>query len=202
MRLPVNLASQWYQWEVRAEETNLTNPFVFRVVNAQGTDEEQRIDGFWSTSWYIKRNSVTSESEASSSLSLSTSSVTLDPVSSSPTTSSTSPSSTTSATDTQTTVDTHGAKDTEDRGIGKNTIIGLTVGLVVAGILIIVGVVFCLRKRRKDKAASTPAPAPAVSYVDNAPAQKQSGYHAAHEVFAPPSELQGAPPLCELPGHR
>ena len=95
-----------------------------------------------------------------------------------------------------------GVKDTEDKGIGENTITGLTVGLVVAGILIIVGAVFCLRERRKDKAASTPAPVPALSYLDNAPIQKQPDYRAAHEVFAPPSELQGAPPLYELPGHR
>ncbi|KAF2623565.1 hypothetical protein BU25DRAFT_461944 [Macroventuria anomochaeta] len=57
VQLVTNLATEWYQWEVHAEETNLTNPFVFRIVNAQGTTEEQNGEGFWSTSCRIFNHS-------------------------------------------------------------------------------------------------------------------------------------------------
>ncbi|KAK8038540.1 hypothetical protein PG993_006951 [Apiospora rasikravindrae] len=46
VQLSTNLAARWFQWEVRVQETNLTEPYVFRIVNAFGTPEEQLQHGF------------------------------------------------------------------------------------------------------------------------------------------------------------
>ncbi|RYO98212.1 hypothetical protein DL766_008794 [Monosporascus sp. MC13-8B] len=48
--------TEWYMWEVKTEEANVTEPFVFRIVNAHGTDDEQLNGGFWSTSFFIRRD--------------------------------------------------------------------------------------------------------------------------------------------------
>ncbi|RYP45201.1 hypothetical protein DL768_008433 [Monosporascus sp. mg162] len=49
-------ATEWYMWEVKTEEANVAEPFVFRIVNAHGTDDEQLNGDFWSTSFFIRRN--------------------------------------------------------------------------------------------------------------------------------------------------
>lgn len=51
-RCPVNYAQSWYNWQVDGHN-NLTKPFLFRVVNALGTEEEQLYGGFDSEQFYI-----------------------------------------------------------------------------------------------------------------------------------------------------
>ena len=198
--LSANLATRWYQWEVRAEETNLTNPFVFNVVNAQGTDEELTSQGFRSTSWFLKRDGSSSES-ASVSSSVTSSTVTQSSTTSaSRTASSESPLSTTRDTEAEVTATANQASETDDSGIGNGAIIGLTVGLVVAGAIIIVGVLYYLRKRQRrneDLSAALPAP----SYYDNkAHGQTQPAYQHVSEAFTQPPELDALSPVHELPG--
>ncbi|KAK7976953.1 hypothetical protein PG988_004443 [Apiospora saccharicola] len=55
-QLTTNLAARWFQWQVRVQETNLTEPYVFRILNAFGTSEEQTDSGFWSSSFYVMRD--------------------------------------------------------------------------------------------------------------------------------------------------
>ncbi|KAF2682382.1 hypothetical protein K458DRAFT_390873 [Lentithecium fluviatile CBS 122367] len=201
VQLVTNLAIEWYQWEVRTEEANLTNPFVFRVVNAQGTSEEQSSDGFWSTSWYLARDGSSSESVTLSSSAASPTTTPSSTASSSQATSSESPSSTTQGTKTEATATLSTATETHDSGVGKGAIVGLTVGLVVTGVIIIAGLLYYLRKRRRSKGALSSAPLPAASgYDDKAHIQMQPGYHPVHEAFVQPPELQGVLPCHELPG--
>ncbi|KAK8026303.1 hypothetical protein PG990_004126 [Apiospora arundinis] len=56
MQLSTNLAEKWFQWDVKVLETNLTEPYVFRIVNAKGTSQEQSNGGFWSSSFSIVRD--------------------------------------------------------------------------------------------------------------------------------------------------
>ncbi|KAK6845772.1 hypothetical protein PG995_015882 [Apiospora arundinis] len=60
MQLSTNLAEKWFQWDVKVLETNLTEPYVFRIVNAKGTSQEQSNGGFWSSSFSIVRDTVSS----------------------------------------------------------------------------------------------------------------------------------------------
>ncbi|CAO2648862.1 Nn.00g098110.m01.CDS01 [Neocucurbitaria sp. VM-36] len=201
VQLVANFATEWYQWEVRAEETNLTNPFVFRIVNAQGTTEEQNTEGFWSTSWYLTREDNASESSAASPTTATSSTASSSSATSS-SSSSKNPISTTQGTKTEATVAPSTEADTHDKGVGKGTIIGLTVGLVVMGATIIAGLLYYLRKRQRSKDALSSAPLPAASYYDNIHVQKQPGHHTVHEVFAQPSELQSVSPCYELPSQK
>ncbi|KAI0164759.1 hypothetical protein GGR57DRAFT_497635 [Xylariaceae sp. FL1272] len=66
-QIATNLATSWYQWEVFAEEKNLTEPYVFHMVNARGTAGEQYDGGFWSTSFFILRDDDDSTSSSTSS---------------------------------------------------------------------------------------------------------------------------------------
>ena len=207
MRPVANLATNWYQWEVRAEETNLTNPFVFRVVNAHGTTEEQNGQGFWSTSWYLSRDDsaskpVTSSSSVAPSSSTTTTMATPSAAPSLSATSSEIPLSTTQVTKTEATAAPTLVAETHDNRVGKTTVIGLTVGLVLAGAMIIGGLWCLLRRRRRAKAASFPVSLPAGSYQSKAYVQKHPEYYSVHEAYAQPSELQGAAPCYELPDKR
>ncbi|KAF2278189.1 uncharacterized protein EI97DRAFT_499695 [Westerdykella ornata] len=188
VQLVTNLATNWYQWEVRAQETNLTNPFVFRVVNAKGTAEERTNGGFWSTSWYLTRGGDTSQS------------VTL---SSSTVSSTTAPSSTASLSGT-TTAPTTGSSQTSgthDNGFPKGAIIGLTIGLVLAAAIIVAGILYYLKQRRKRKdALSSVQVSDAAGYGDKTYSQMRYAHHPVHETFTQPSELHGEPPRHELPG--
>lgn len=197
-----NSASEWYQWEVGAEESNLTNPFVFRIVNAQGTTEEQNNEGFWSTSWYLTRDDTASESVKSLSSAVSSTSTTSLTASPSSATSSRGPLSTSQETKTEATAAPTTAAETHNTGVSKDTIIGLTVGLVVAGATIIAGLVCYLRKRKGSKDALSSVPLSAALYYDKPHVQKESEYHTMHEAFAQPPELQSAPPCYELPSQK
>ncbi|KAF1847159.1 uncharacterized protein K460DRAFT_352334 [Cucurbitaria berberidis CBS 394.84] len=202
VQLGTNLAADWYQWEVRAEESNLTNPFVFRIVNAQGTTEEQNSEGFWSTSWYLTRDHSASKSVTLSSSAASSTTATSSTASSSSARSSSSPSSITQGTNPEATAAPSTAAETHNRGVSKGTIVGPIIGLVIAGATIIAGVLFYLSKRQRSKHALSSAPLPAASYYDEAHMQKQPGHDTVHEVFTQPSELQSVSPCYELPSQK
>jgi LPXTG-motif cell wall-anchored protein len=78
----------------------------------------------------------------------------------------------------------------------------MTVGLVVAGAVIVVGVVLWLRKRRRNKAVLPMAPEPAFQYPDKAYAQAQPVSYPVGDPHAHFSELQTVPPCYELPEKR
>ncbi|KAH8704402.1 hypothetical protein GQ44DRAFT_778091 [Phaeosphaeriaceae sp. PMI808] len=180
----------------RTKETNLTNPFVFRVVNSQGTTEEQSNGGFWSTSWYLARDENLSESVISLSSAASSSSSTATTTTTTTTTSSTASSSR----ETSSQISISKTQGIPDGGFGKGTIIGLTVGLVVAGTTIIAALFYYLKKRNRSKEVPYSAPSLDVPYHDMAQAHTQPEYRPVHENFAQPSELQGGSPCQELPG--
>ncbi|KAJ8113980.1 hypothetical protein OPT61_g4026 [Boeremia exigua] len=212
VQLVTNWATEWYQWEVHAEETNLTNPFVFRIVNAQGTAEEQNGGGFWSTSWFLSRDDKASTSQLPLSSVVSSITVASSTTSSSPATSSSSVTSSLSATSSQVPISTaqetspeatvvpSAETQTHHKGLGQGIIIGLAVGLVAALVTIIAGVWYCLRKHKQKKNTSVLGSASTVIYYDKTHSPKEMGYGTTHEVFAQPPELNSAPPCYELPG--
>lgn len=202
MKPIANLATEWYQWEVRAAETNLTSPFVFRVVNAQGTTKEQTNEGFWSTSWFLSRDDKSNESVTLSPSTTSSLSTTSSTVPTSLPTSSPSPSSTTKEIKPEDTAASATVAETHENGLNRGTIIGLTVGLVVAGATIIVGLLYYLKKRQKKKDVLSSANVSAASYYDKSSVQMQPEYRAAHEAFTQPPELPSVPPCYELPGQK
>jgi len=197
-----NLATEWYQWDVRAEERNLTNPFVFRIVNAQGTTEEQNTEGFWSTSWYLSRDGELGDSAIPLSSAVSSTTGISSTTSLSSSISSWSPYSTVQETKTEATAAVTAAAEVHDKGIDKGTVTGLTVGLVVLSAIAIAGLLYCFRKRKERKDASSFTPTSAGSCHDKTRVQKHAEYHTMHEVFAQPSELQGISPCYELPSQK
>lgn len=150
--LLANLATEWYQWDVHTEETNLTNPFVFRIVNARGTAKEQYAGGFWSTSWYLTGDVNASESETSLSSSASSSTALPSTTSLSPTTSVEDSSSTMQGImGIEATAISNTASGTPGGGAHKSYIIGLTAGLVIAGAITIAGLLYCLKNGERTR---------------------------------------------------
>lgn len=201
---PANLATNWYQWDVHAEEANLTNPFVFRIVNAQGDLRERNTGGFYSTSWYIVQDNDASQSATSSS-SAPTATGTSIEIALPPTTGSESVPSTAQGTLTEPTAPSSLTTGANTSGVGKVAIIGLTVGIVVVGAISIAVMWYLLRRRRRRKnrsGALSPVPLPDVPRHEQVAVQKQPQYQSVQEVYTQPSELQGLHSCYELPDKR
>ncbi|ORY11046.1 hypothetical protein BCR34DRAFT_565880 [Clohesyomyces aquaticus] len=163
-----NLAVNWYQWEVSTTEGSLTNPFVFRDVNAVGSDEEAKGGGFWSTSYFIMRNQICSSSRPSVSPSsappkfvstVSSVSSTVSLTSTKPFTESTESAILSSLTLTsslpspsQNTLD---APTSQIRGgVSKGAVTGLAVALSLSAIIILAGIIFYIRRHKRKTLAS------------------------------------------------
>ncbi|KAI0600569.1 hypothetical protein F4775DRAFT_39642 [Biscogniauxia sp. FL1348] len=199
--LKANLATDWYQWEVKTDETNLTEPFVFRIVNARGTAEEAALGGFWSTSFFILRDATESAttSPVSSSTSIS--------LSSSPPPSSSSSSSsygllstitiTPSITPSSTTLPTETTQPApvQTSGLSPGTIAGISVAGVVGVVGILAAACIWHRKEKSKKARQQPRalepPPPVTTYETYKPWP--------HELHTAPPELPSAQVYYELP---
>ncbi|KAI1170239.1 hypothetical protein F4777DRAFT_592105 [Nemania sp. FL0916] len=151
IQITTNLAQQWYQWQVYAEESDLTLPYVFRVVNTFGTTEDQTQGGFWSASFYISRTgpSASASSSKTSSSSTSTTSSTQSTSSSSTTTSSFS-SSTSSIIQVPTPVTSTPppSSSNNNASLGAGAIAGIAIGAAI-GVIALVVAGFCLGKRKR-----------------------------------------------------
>lgn len=183
--MQANLATSWYQRQVFAEETNLTEPYVFHMVNARGTTFEQTQQGFWSTSFYILRDEAVSSSSSSSSTSTFSSTLTSSPAvelgsTTIPFTSATAtvePTSTSATPTNPAPVSTQ----TSHGGLSTGAIAGIAVaGVVVAVLLGLAG--FCYG-RRKARRAQPAVLEPTIETAEPAPA-----YWKHH---APPQEMYG-----------
>ncbi|OGM47131.1 hypothetical protein ABOM_003888 [Aspergillus bombycis] len=54
--LSLNTASTWHEWRVGYPTRDDSKPFVFRLVNAQGSSEDQAVGGIWSARFWIGWN--------------------------------------------------------------------------------------------------------------------------------------------------
>lgn len=135
--LEVNTASTWYDWTVNyPDATNHSIPFVFRIVNAQGSREAQQGGGFLSGQFYINFGS---DPRAS---------ITMSPTS---TLASTTGSSSMSWTilPSNTSEGEHSQKE-DDKSPNKNLALGLGIGLGVPFCLTAGAVFFLIRQRAKQ----------------------------------------------------
>ncbi|KAI3317843.1 hypothetical protein HD806DRAFT_358758 [Xylariaceae sp. AK1471] len=140
LQISTNLGIKWFQWQVHAEETNLTLPYVFRIVNARGTDYEQTQEGFWSTSFYITRDSSSASTTSMMSSTLSTSS----------SSSSVAPSFTsltTTSTQTPTASNNPPVNSSSNEGLSSGAIAGIAVGASLGAIALAV-VAFWFGRRK------------------------------------------------------
>ncbi|KAB8261491.1 hypothetical protein BDV32DRAFT_158224 [Aspergillus pseudonomiae] len=60
--LSLNTASTWHEWRVGYPTRDDSKPFVFRLVNAQGSSEDQAVGGIWSARFWIGWNQEASSS--------------------------------------------------------------------------------------------------------------------------------------------
>ncbi|KAK6067255.1 hypothetical protein SCUP515_10227 [Seiridium cupressi] len=201
--MTANLATNWYQWQVLAEETNLTEPYVFHMVNARGTTYEQTQQGFWSTSFYILRDETVSSGSSSSSTS--TSSSTLSSSSTADLASGTIFSTTATATIDSTSTSAAStdlapaATQVNHDGLSTGGISGIAAaGVVVAILLGFAGLCYGRQKVHRVQPAVVE---PTIQMVEPAPAY--------WEYQAPPQEINGHPvtaqeqkPVYELPPGR
>ncbi|KAF7540155.1 hypothetical protein G7054_g1618 [Neopestalotiopsis clavispora] len=201
-----NLATSWYQWEVFAEETNLTEPYVFHMVNARGTNYEQTQQGFWSTSFYILRDETSSSSTSSSSTSTSSSTLLSSSSTGLPTTTSLSTSTTATIDSTSTsaasTDPAAAATQVSHAGLSTGAIAGIAVAGVIVAILLGVGG-FCYG-RRKVRGAKPTVPEPTTQTAEPAPAywsyhapqeyHHSQEYNPSREYHPPPQEMYGHHP--------
>ncbi|KAJ8110741.1 hypothetical protein OPT61_g6492 [Boeremia exigua] len=209
VQLVTNLAANWYQWDVRSEAKDLSEPFVFRIVNARGTPKGRSIGGFYSTSWYLTRDDDASQSATSSPSTKFSHHLT---VSSKATTTSASPPPTTTSIEirllsstshdlpAEATVASTSEAATHVSAVDRTTIIGLIVGIVMAGAIIILGVWYPLKTRRMRKAmVSSPVLPPSVSCHGLKSLREQINPYYAPEVQVRSLELQNVAPCYELP---
>ncbi|RYP90032.1 hypothetical protein DL770_003877 [Monosporascus sp. CRB-9-2] len=190
--------TEWYFWEVRTEEANVTEPFVFRIVNAHGTNDEQLNGGFWSTSFFIRRDTpadtVTSASTSISSTSNSaTPTHTASSVDFSSSLTASSPTSTTSSTSSSLPPGAEEFVQGADSSLSPGAIAAVVVGAVLgAAIVAAVGFWYGRRKIRNVRPPAGPAE---LTAPPSLPPQWKSP-----EPPAPPVELYTRPP--ELHGDR
>jgi hypothetical protein len=189
-------------------------------VKAQGTDNEVKGGGFWSTSYYISRaEEDASASQSSSSLTSTSSAVTTPTPDPSPTSASmSSPTPTSVLTRTpivsslkQTPSPTQEAADQATRSpppsasssVSKGAIVGLAVGLSLALIVIAAGalLLFCRRKRNiANRSGVHQTELPATTDLHGHKVSKGTEYtNVQHEVYVQPSEMQGSRTFFELP---
>ncbi|KAL2002729.1 hypothetical protein VTN02DRAFT_6112 [Thermoascus thermophilus] len=167
----INTAATWYEWQIAVSPQfmNRSMPFVFRVVNAQGTNEEQMDGGFLSAGFFIPWNQASvGLSTSSSSSSSSSSTITQTTLSSAqaptpkPTTadsSSTSPAAAaTAAAATSTAAE---GTRTSHNSLGLGLGVGLGVPLVIA-----LAAVFYFLRGSRGKAAAAAATAGSTAFVE------------------------------------
>ncbi|KAK7981276.1 hypothetical protein PG989_013733 [Apiospora arundinis] len=178
MQLSTNLAEKWFQWDVKVLETNLTEPYVFRIVNAKGTSQEQSTGGFWSSSFSIARDTVSSA--APSATPSATSSGTIPPTTSNASLSEATPSETPAV--------------EPSSSLGSGAIAGIAVG-AVAGVALLVFLAFWFGKRRRSKSEQQQyVAAPSYTAYEDDTHKRRDGSadgQMARVVHAQPTELQG-----------
>ncbi|KAI1504926.1 hypothetical protein F5X99DRAFT_405563 [Biscogniauxia marginata] len=134
-QIATNLATGWYQWEVKTADTDLTDPFVFRIVNAFDTEEEMLGGGFWSTSFFILRDASSSTTTSSVSYSTSSSSEPLATLTTNPSV---------------TFLPTEATQPPpfKDVGLSPGTMAGISVASVVAAVVVLAAAYIWHRKRK------------------------------------------------------
>ncbi|RYP16927.1 hypothetical protein DL765_004851 [Monosporascus sp. GIB2] len=190
--------TEWYMWEVKTEEANVTEPFVFRIVNAHGTDDEQLNGGFWSTSFFIRRDTpaetVTSTSTSiSSAFNSATPTRTASSVDFSSSVTTSSLSSITSSTSSPLPPGALESIQEAGNSLSPGTIAAIAIGAVL-GAAIVAAVGFWYG-RRKIRNVPPPAGPAELTAPPPLPPQWKSP-----EPLAPPAELYARPP--ELYGDR
>lgn len=204
--IAANQALPWYQWRVSAEESNLTEPFVFRVVNGQGSNEEVALGGFWSASFYIWRADAVKSGVSSTSSTAATSLFTSSMFSTmaSPTLASREQAPTNSTTTVEPLGTESGASQTPmyapPESISRQAVTGLAVGLSVTFFVIIAALVYLYFRRRHYKLQGPEAAGPnehaaPVMEEMSKDGRLRLGFH---EVYVSPTELEGSKILFEL----
>lgn len=144
-----NLAMEWLLWEVGTEETNLTDPFVFRIVDAGGTEDEQLDGGFWSSSFFIIRD-ATSDTTVSPTPTVSA----ITPIQSSPSSTSPPPTrSSTESTPSSTNLSSPSSATTQaiesgGSGLSSGAIAGISIGIAIA-VVALAAIGFWYGRRRR-----------------------------------------------------
>jgi hypothetical protein len=181
---------------VSANEDNLTEPYVFRGVDAGGTNNEVKIGGFWSASYYITRFGAGTSKVASSFASSSTSSslVSLTPSRTRDVIATTQSQVLASEEASHAPVQSPVAPGTG--GLEKKTVVGVAVGVIVAVLLVFGGLAYAWYRWQWPKVVKKTAVV--------APAQqehiKDNGLTlVAHEVYVSPAEMEGSKTVFELP---
>ncbi|KAK8108327.1 uncharacterized protein PG998_010340 [Apiospora kogelbergensis] len=175
MQLSTNLAEKWFQWDIKVQETNLTEPYVFRIVNARGTAQEKSGGGFWSSSFFIVRDAVPSSTPSATNTPSSTPSpppvISANEIPLSESTPSASPEVEASS------------------SLAPGAIAGIVVG-ALAGAALLGFFAFWFGRRKRSK--SEPVAAPTDTAYQDA-TRKQGGYTNAQmaEMHARPMELHG-----------
>ncbi|KAL2222919.1 hypothetical protein M432DRAFT_27627 [Thermoascus aurantiacus ATCC 26904] len=171
----INTAATWYEWQISIPPrfANRSIPFVFRIVNAQGTTQDQLAGGFLSAGFYVPAKdqpsvSTSSTRSSTSSRSRTTTRITISSALSTiskPTTAAATTSSPPAAAATSTVA-------TEAGGITNETRlrVGLGVGLGVPLFLALAAILYFLRRSRSKKAAAAaetcPPPSSTAAFVD------------------------------------
>ncbi|KAK2786131.1 hypothetical protein FQN53_006892 [Emmonsiellopsis sp. PD_33] len=153
----VNTASTWHEWTVTSDVTNHSTPFVFRIVNAQGSSGNQMGGGFLSGQFYIdfkddSPTTTTSSMTTTTTTTSSTQSSTGDPTQSNIPPATAIPSSA------------HTEQSSPKEAGGPNNSIvalGVGIGLGVPFCVAVGAAVFFARRRNKQ----TPLPPPAPDYT-------------------------------------
>lgn len=200
--IAANQALPWFQWQVSTDERNLTEPFVFRVVNGQGSNEEVALGGFWSASFYIWRVDGARSGVASTSSAAATSFITssMFSIMASPTLASREQAPTNSTMMGEAVATESEASQTpmyapaESRS--RRTVTGLAVGFSVTFFVITVALVYLYSRRRHYKVRVSEAPE---SNGHAPPIAEEKTRDVVQEVYVSPTELEGSKILFELP---
>ncbi|KAL7626286.1 hypothetical protein AAE478_003057 [Parahypoxylon ruwenzoriense] len=181
IRLATDLATDWYQWVVRMEETDFTEPFVFHIINARGTIDETFIGGFWSTSFIIRDE---------------------PPHTASPSTSSAAPFrpwetlAVTPSSDASLPTQTKQASQDDNRGLSSGTAAGVSVANVLGVVGLAVACTWYFRKRKVHHDNARPV-RPPKSPLHPLPPHMES--QPPYQRCSSPLELNTARAVYELP---
>ncbi|KAI5862463.1 hypothetical protein GGS23DRAFT_101653 [Durotheca rogersii] len=194
--LASNIGQTWYAWEVSTDSTNATQIYSFRVVDAQGTEAQQKGGGFLSASFFISGLRATSSSTTSTSTSSASSS-----------TFTTSITSTSSAGAFDATLPTTSVEVTPS-GLTDSAKIGVGVGVGVGGvglIALILGVIFFRRSRNKKtreadsmEPYSQPYSQPGQSFASTPQTYVGSPVPGPYPEYYKPAEMEAANRGAEL----
>ncbi|CAJ2512001.1 Uu.00g076260.m01.CDS01 [Anthostomella pinea] len=150
---PVQLATgssqKWYQWDVHTDSKNTSQIYAFRIVNAQGTSDEQANGGFLSASFYIGDNDGTADDPTTTATTLTTS-ASVPVATATSGLAVTSPAEATSSSTPTTT-------PTVETGLssGAKTGLGVGIGVGVVGIAALLAALWFWRKSKKGGGKNT-----------------------------------------------